>query len=244
MSLDPQTFADNLRSLRERISAAAARSNRDPENIRLMVVTKTFPLEYIEVARKAGLTLFGENRIQEAQAKYQSLTDDPDLELHLIGHLQRNKAKIAASLFRCVQSIDKLQTAEALNRYCSEIGRTVDILLELNTSGEETKFGYIDAEQLWQGCGQIAGLSSLRIRGVMTVGPFTSDRDRMRRSFASLRECLEGLRSRYPELSLDTLSMGMSGDFEIAVEEGATMIRVGTVLFGLRGGADSWGSDG
>jgi hypothetical protein len=191
------------------------------------------------VARQAGLTLFGENRVQEAREKYQSPADDPELELHLIGHLQRNKAKIAASLFRCVQSIDKLETAEALNRHCAELGRRMEVLLELNTSGEQTKFGFADAEQLWRTCEDISRLDSLRIRGVMTVGPFTADQDRMRRSFASLRECRDGLRSRYPELSLDILSMGMSADFEIAIEEGATLIRLGTVLFGPRGVADA-----
>ena len=238
MAVDLQTFTENLHSVRDRIAEAASRSGRKPEDIQLMAVTKTFPLEFIEVARLAGLRLFGENRVQEAQSKYQSLADDPQLELHLIGHLQRNKAKTAASLFRCVQSIDKLATAEALNRYCGERGGEMDILLELNTSGEETKFGFAAAEQLWEACAQIAGLDSLRIRGVMTVGPFTTDRDRMRRAFASLRECLEGLRSRYRKLPLDILSMGMSGDFEIAIEEGATMIRLGTVLFGPRGGAN------
>lgn len=236
MSLDPRVLADNLRSVRERMAEAARRSGRDPGEIRLMAVTKTFPLEYIEAARQAGLTLFGENRIQEAQGKYRPLADDPQLELHLIGHLQRNKARIAASLFRCVQSIDKLETAEALNRHCADLEATMDILLELNTSGEETKFGFAEAEQLWRACERIARLGALRIRGVMTVGPFTTDRERMRRSFASLRECREGLQSRYPELSPDTLSMGMSGDFEIAIEEGATLIRLGTALFGHRGG--------
>ena len=235
MNIEDQKFSEHLHAVRERIASAAVRSGRNPEEIRLMAVTKTFPAEYIEAARQAGLTLFGENRVQEAQEKYQSLVDDSRLELHLIGHLQRNKARIAASLFRCVQSIDKMATAEALDRYCGELGRSMDILLELNTSGEETKFGFSGAEQLWAACGPIARLESLRVRGVMTVGPFTTDKDRMRRSFASLRECLEGLRSRYPELLLDTLSMGMSGDFEIAIEEGATMIRLGTVLFGPRG---------
>ncbi len=238
MAIDLKTLSDNLRSVRERIAEAADRAGRNPEEIRLMAVTKTFPLEYIEAAREAGLTLFGENRIQEAQAKYGSLADDTELELHLVGHLQRNKAKTAASLFRCVQSIDKLETAEALNRHCADLGRTVDILLELNTSGEETKFGFTEAEQLWEACERIARLEALRVRGVMTVGPFTTDRDRMRRSFVTLRECRDGLRSRYPELSIDTLSMGMSGDFEIAIEEGATMIRLGTVLFGPRGTCD------
>ena len=236
MSIDEQTFSANLRSVRQRIEAAASRAGRNPEDIRLMAVTKTFPLEYIEVARQAGLTLFGENRVQEAQSKYQSLIDDSQLELHLIGHLQRNKAKVSASLFRCVQSIDKLATAEALNRHCGELGRKMDILLELNTSGEETKFGFPRAEQLWAACDPIARLECLQIRGVMTVGPFTTDKDRMRKSFASLRECRDGLLSRYPELSADVLSMGMSGDFEIAIEEGATLIRLGTVLFGSRGG--------
>jgi pyridoxal phosphate enzyme (YggS family) len=239
MRLDPNTFADNLRSVRERIARAADRSGRHTADIRLMAVTKTFPLHYVEVAREAGLTLFGENRVQEAQGKYEALKDDPDLELHLIGHLQRNKAKIAASLFRCVQSIDKLQTAEALNRHCAELGRSMDILLELNTSGEETKFGFDDAERLWRGCEQIMRFQALRIRGVMTVGPFTADRERMRRSFAALRECRDGLRTRFTELNSDVLSMGMSGDFEIAIEEGATMIRLGTVLFGPRGGGDA-----
>jgi pyridoxal phosphate enzyme (YggS family) len=164
MSLDPRVLADNLRSVRERMSAAASRAGRDPGEIRLMAVTKTFPLEYIEAARKAGLILFGENRIQEAQAKYRSLSDDSELELHLIGHLQRNKAKTAASLFRCVQSIDKLATAETLNRYCGELGGKMDILLELNTSGEDTKFGFAEAEQLWRACGQITRLEALRIR--------------------------------------------------------------------------------
>jgi pyridoxal phosphate enzyme (YggS family) len=238
MAIDLQTFTDNLHSVRGRIADAASRSGRKPDEVRLMAVTKTFPLEYIEVARAAGLRLFGENRVQEAQSKYQSLVDDPQLELHLIGHLQRNKAKTAASVFRCVQSIDKLSTAEALDRHCEERGRKMDVLLELNTSGEETKFGFAAAEQLWEACGRIAGLGSLRVRGVMTVGPFTTDRGRMRRAFASLRQCLEELRSRYRELPLDVLSMGMSGDFELAIEEGATMVRLGTVLFGPRGAAN------
>jgi pyridoxal phosphate enzyme (YggS family) len=236
MSLDIETLQSNLSQVRTRISETAARVGRDPADIRLMAVTKTLPLETIQLGRQTGLTLFGENRIQEAQSKYGVLVETEDLELHLIGHLQRNKAKIAASLFQCVQSIDKLETAEALNRHCADLGRTIDILLELNTSGEASKFGFETADDLWRGCGEITRLEQLRIRGVMTVGPFTSDRDRIRRAFSHLRDSLEGLRTRYPQLPLDTLSMGMSADFEIAIEEGATMLRLGTVLFGERPG--------
>jgi len=221
------------------MAEAARRIGRDVADIRLLAVTKTFPSSYIDVARAGGVTLFGENRVQEAQSKYQSLLGS-GIELHLVGHLQRNKAKIAASLFRCVQSIDKLQTAEALNRHCSELGRKMDILLEFNTSGEDTKFGFVEEYQLEEACENIAKLECLSVRGLMTIGPFTTDQDRVRRAFARLQKMYLSLQDRYPELSLDTLSMGMSSDFEIAIEEGANLIRLGTVLFGSRSpGSDS-----
>ena len=237
MNLDLSIFSKRLSEVRERIAAAARRAGRDPREIRLMAVTKTFPWTYVETAIQAGLTLFGENRVQEAQSKYPSELPDPGVELHLIGHLQRNKAKIAASLFRCVQSIDKVQTAAALERHCAQLERSMEILMELNTSGEASKFGYGDPEQLWRDCETIAGFPHLRIRGVMTVGPFTDNRDRMRRAFADLRLCAAGLNKRYPELGANIVSMGMSGDFEIAVEEGANLIRLGTILFGARAGS-------
>jgi len=235
MNIDLDVFTDNLRSARKRMAEAARRAGRDAADIRLLAVTKTLPSSYIDVARAAGLTLFGENRVQEAQGKYQSLVSS-GIELHLIGHLQRNKAKIAASLFRCVQSIDKLQTAEALNRHCSELGGKMDILLEFNTSGEDTKFGFVEEKQLEEACENITRLDHLRVRGLMTIGPFTTDQDRVRRAFARLQKMYQGLQDRYPELSLDILSMGMSSDFEVAIEEGANLIRLGTVLFGSRYG--------
>lgn len=238
MNINLEVFTDNLQSVRKRMAEAARRAGRDAADIRLLAVTKAFPSSCIDVARAAGLTLFGENRVQEAQSKYLSLAGS-GIELHLIGHLQRNKAKIAASLFHCVQSIDKLQTAEALNRHCSELGRKMDILLEFNTSGEDTKFGFVEEKQLEEACENIARLDHLCIRGLMTVGPFTADRDRVRRAFARLRKMYQGLQDRYTDLSLDTLSMGMSSDFEVAIEEGANLIRLGTVLFGSR----STGSD-
>jgi pyridoxal phosphate enzyme (YggS family) len=235
MNINLEVFTDNLCSARKRMAEAARQAGRDAEDIRLLAVTKTLPSSYIDVARAAGLTLFGENRVQEAQSKYQSLVSS-GIELHLIGHLQRNKAKIAASLFHCVQSIDKLQTAEALNRHCSELGRKMDILLEFNTSEEDTKFGFVEEKRLEETCEKITKLDHLCVRGLMTIGPFTTDRDRIRRAFARLQKMYQGLQDRYPELSLDTLSMGMSSDFEVAIEEGANLIRLGTVLFGSRHG--------
>jgi pyridoxal phosphate enzyme (YggS family) len=229
----------NLSAVRERIGAAAARAGRRPEEIQLMAVTKTFPVEYVQLAHRAGVTLFGENRVQEAATKYGPLLgtppEGPPLRLHLIGHLQRNKARAAAELFACVQSIDKLQTAEALDRHCVERGRRMEVLLELNTSGEQTKFGVGSETEMAELLEGVAALPALRPCGLMTVGPLTGEEGRIRRAFARLRALLDALRSRFPELPLHTLSMGMSGDFETAIEEGATMVRLGTALFGTRG---------
>ncbi len=238
MMIDVKTLEGNLLRVRERANDALRRSGRPEGVVALMAVTKTHPREIIDVARAAGLTLFGENRIQEAQSKYQSILQNREvspLTLHLVGHLQRNKAKVAASLFRCVQSIDKLETAEALDRHCGALGSKMDVLLEMNTSGEATKFGFGDERGLAETLERIAVLENLRVRGLMTIGPFTDDRDRIRAAFARLRKIYERLRRDYAELQFDTLSMGMSGDFEIAIEEGSTLIRLGTVLFGPRG---------
>ena len=241
---DLAILRENVQRVRERIHRAAERAGRDPAAVKLMAVTKAHPEGTVRLALQAGLTLLGENRVQEAAAKYLPLLNErsdsvgeetiPAFQLHLIGHLQRNKAKAAVPLFECVQSIDKLATAEALDRSCGEAGKTIDVLVELNTSGEESKFGFESDDELRRALPQIAGLAHLRVRGLMTVGPFTSEQERIRRAFAGLRELFEKLRREHPELGFDTLSMGMSGDFEIAVEEGATMVRLGTVLFGPR----------
>jgi pyridoxal phosphate enzyme (YggS family) len=245
MSVNLAELRDNVKEVRQRIAGAARRSGRDPADVRLMAVTKSFPADQVRIARQAGLDLFGENRVQEAQAKYEPLVlsvsaDEPPqealgpVELHLIGHLQRNKAKIAARLFRCVQSIDKPETARALDGQCAEAGTRMDVLLEVNTSGEDSKFGFRDEEKLNQTIEEVLELEQLTVRGLMTIGPFTEDRDRIRRAFAELRELYERLQELYPQLDLDVLSMGMSGDFEIAIEEGATLVRLGTALFGPR----------
>jgi pyridoxal phosphate enzyme (YggS family) len=242
---DPQEIARNLEQVRSALDRAAARAGRDPRGVAVMAVTKNFTIAEVQAACSAGLNLFGENRVQEAEAKYgaQGPLDGagrpgrpglPPLSLHLIGHLQRNKARKAAGLFEAVDSIDKLETAQALEAACAAAGRTLDILLEMNTSGEPTKFGFAGEEQLEAAVEPILGLPHLRLRGLMTVGPLTADREQVRAAFRRLARLFERLRSRYPGQPLEVLSMGMSGDFETAVEEGSTLVRLGTALFGPR----------
>jgi len=246
-ALDLPCLRDNLQRVREGIHRAAERSGRDGGSVELMAVTKTHPLATVRLAIEAGLELFGENRVQEAELKYALLVSErsePEqglaagqaaaFRLHLIGHLQRNKAKNAAALFGCVQSIDKPETAEALERACASAGRTLDILLELNTSGEESKFGFESEDELRRCLPGLAACEHLRLRGLMTVGPFTGDRERIRQAFARLYRLYRRLEEEHQFADFDTVSMGMSGDYEIAVEEGATMVRLGTVLFGPR----------
>ena len=225
-------LAGRVASIRERIAAAARRAGRDPSEVRLMAITKTFPPSTVGEAMAAGLTLFGENRVAEAQAKFGGLEDA--CELHLVGHLQRNKAAVAAGLFSCVQSIDKPETAEALARHCEALGRRMDVLIEYNTSGEATKSGVRDRDGLAACLAAVHRLPVLRLRGLMTVGPLGGGPPEVRRAFRLLRQLFEDVRAERQPEGIDTLSMGMSGDFEVAVEEGATMVRLGTALFGDR----------
>ncbi len=233
------TLASNLAEVRSRIAEAARRSGRDPSAVRLMAVTKGFPRETVLEALQAGAALLGENRVQEAEAKFAGLVEEGGaqgaagrLELHLIGHLQTNKARTAAGIFSCVQSIDSVHTAEALDARCGERGREMDVLLELNTSGEASKSGFAGREDLARALPEIEKLPRLRVRGLMTVGPLTDDRGAVRSAFERLREAFDDLRAGRP--GFDIRSMGMSSDFELAVEEGSTLVRVGTALFGPR----------
>jgi pyridoxal phosphate enzyme (YggS family) len=225
-----RTVAESLAEVRARADAAARKSGRNPSDVRLMAVTKGFPREVVAETLAAGASLFGENRVLEAEAKFADLTGT--CELHLIGHLQTNKARAAAALFSCVQSIDSLHTAGALQARCAERGRSMDVLLELNTSGEETKSGFPGRDELLSCLEAMHGLPQLRPRGLMTVGPLTDDPGRIRASFSLLRRLFEEIRGFSP--GFDTISMGMSSDFELAIEEGSTLVRVGTALFGPR----------
>jgi pyridoxal phosphate enzyme (YggS family) len=227
-----ERIKSNFDRITARIGEAAQRVGRDPAEVRLMAVTKTLSKNVVEAAVQSGVRLFGENRVREAVEKYTDLKQG--LELHLIGHLQRNKAKAAAKLFDWVESIDKIATAEHLNKRAAEVERKIDVLLEVNTSGDEGKFGVRRDDELWSLVDQVLPLEHLAIRGLMTVGPFTDDGQRLRLAFSRLRRLFETAQGRLPRQRIDTLSMGMSNDYEIAVEEGSTLVRIGTALFGPR----------
>jgi pyridoxal phosphate enzyme (YggS family) len=217
-----------------RIAAACARAGRDGDDVTLVAVSKTVPPEALRDAVAAGLDLLGENRVQEAVAKVPQV---PGARWHLVGPLQSNKAHPALEVFDTIESVDSVKLARRLDRLVPETrpGPRYPILVEVNVDRDPAKAGFapdaVDAAM-----GEIVDLQHLEVRGLMTVGRFTSDRDEARRTFASLRELAERCRSRWPDLGPE-LSMGMSDDFELAIEEGATIVRVGRALFGERADA-------
>jgi pyridoxal phosphate enzyme (YggS family) len=218
----------------ERIEKACDSAGRDKNEIRLMGVSKFHGAAEVTEAIEAGLTLFGENRVQEAKEKFpQILQNHPETELHMIGPLQRNKAKAAASLFACVQSLDRDEIVRALGQSTAGEGKVLDVLFELHT-GEESKTGYGSLDTLSRGIECAMNFPSLKIRGLMTMAPFTDDRRAVAASFKTLYEARETLKRRFPQTDFCVLSMGMSGDFEIAIAEGATLLRIGTSIFGER----------
>ena len=221
----------NWASLKDRIKRACDLAQRDFDEIEVIAVGKTRTAEEIRAALDCGLHIVGENRVQEAEVKSDSLP--VSVSWHLIGHLQRNKTKKAVALFDMVQSLDSLPLAQALDRQARELDKSQEVLLQINTSGEETKFGAppAQARNLAQG---VAECANLRVRGLMTIGAHTDDEDEIRTSFRALRETAEELRETSSRIEMSILSMGMSGDFEIAISEGANMIRLGTALFGPR----------
>ena len=221
---------ENLTRIRSRIDQACERSGRQPDSVRLMAVSKNQSPERVAEAASAGLTLFGENRIQEAKVK---IAQSPSqLEWHFIGHLQSNKSRDAVSLFHVVQGVDSLALAEELQKQAIKQARSLPILLEVNVAGESSKFGW-NPDRLLTELLQLNGLPQLEVHGLMTIAPYAVDPERVRPVFRHLRE----LRDRCADLlgaPLPVLSMGMSGDLEVAIEEGATLVRVGTALFGER----------
>jgi hypothetical protein len=226
------TIADNLASIQERISKAALRAGRDPAAIRLVAVSKTVSAESIREAIAAGVTILGENYVQEARNKIARI--GKQVEWHFIGHLQSNKARSAVDLFSMIHSVDRLSLAEALNQEANKQGKILPVLIQVNISGEESKSG-INPQETLQLLERIAGLQHLSVQGLMTMPPWFEDPEDARPHFNALRKLREELANiKIHGVSLQELSMGMSGDFEVAIEEGATLVRVGTAIFGPR----------
>jgi len=216
----------------DRMDQAAKRAGRDPEEIKLVTVSKTVEPARIREAIEAGVTILGENYVQEARRKIEEIGHG--IQWHMIGHLQTNKAKYAVSLFDYVHSIDGISLAREIDRRAAQKGRRVRALVEVNLSGETSKFG-IDPEDVMELIQHVASLKHISIEGLMTMPPYFDDPERARPYFVGLRELRDRVRREKIEgLRMDELSMGMSGDFEAAIEEGATMIRVGTAIFGER----------
>ena len=230
------SIATNLEAVRTRIAAAAHRCGRKADGISLLAVSKTFPPEAIREAYAAGQRLFGENKVQEFEKKAVDLNDLTAAEFHMIGHLQSNKSKPAVELFQAVDSVDSLKLAERLNAAAAEFNKTLPILLEINVGGEEAKSGIsLDWTEVEPFLAYAAKWKNLQIDGLMTLPPYTEDPEGARPYFHQLRELRDEIaRRNFPGVKMDVLSMGMSHDFEVAIEEGSTCVRVGTAIFGER----------
>jgi pyridoxal phosphate enzyme (YggS family) len=230
------SIAENIAQVRQLIAAAARRAGRNPDEITLMAVSKTFPAESIREAYAAGLRVFGENRVQEFAGKAAALRDLTDVEWHLIGHLQTNKAAKAAELFDAVDSLDSVRMAEKLNASAATAGKMLSVLIEINVGGETAKSGVApDSDELEQILTGAPRWGKLKISGLMTVPPYAEDPEGSRSFFRRLRQIRDRIAARsLPQIRMAALSMGMSHDFEVAIEEGATCVRVGTAIFGER----------
>jgi pyridoxal phosphate enzyme (YggS family) len=230
-------IAARLDGLEERIEAACRRSGRRRSEIQVMAVTKFHPLQSVETAYAAGIRLFGENRVQEGKEKFTGFWEgrprDGSVMLHLIGSLQRNKAKAAAAFFDCIQSVDRDSLVDELGNLTMGREYPLMVMLEYHT-GEETKAGFPDMDSLFRAAERALCFPGLRPVGLMTMAPFTDDEAAIRASFRKLADARDELENRFPG-RWPCLSMGMTGDFEIAIEEGSTLIRIGTAIFGERG---------
>jgi hypothetical protein len=226
------SIADNLKTVMDRIAAAARRAGRDPSSVKLVVVTKTVDIARIREAVAADATVLGENRVQEAKEKIEAL--GPVASWHLIGRLQTNKAKYAVRLFDLIHSVDTIELAREIVKQAAKTGKVQDVLIEVNIAGEASKAGIAEQEAA-DLVRNAATLGSVSIRGLMTMPPFSENPEDSRPYFRTLRELAAHIsREGIPGVSMQELSMGMSGDFIVAVEEGATLVRVGTAIFGER----------
>jgi len=229
------SIAANLEKVQKRIAAAAARSGRSLEEIQLVAVTKTQPAQTVLEGVEAGVKIIGENRVQEALAKHSQIGERVKWHLigwHLIGHLQKNKVKKALPIFEMIHSVDSLELAQEINRQAARLGKTIDILLQVNVSGELSKFG-LPPEQTYEVARQVSDLRNVNLCGLMTIPPLSRNPEDSRPYFQALAKLKEELTQQGIE-GLKYLSMGMSNDFDVAIEEGANFVRVGSAIFGER----------
>ncbi len=227
-------FQHNLAQVHASIRAACLRSGRDPASVRLLPVSKTVDVERIRAAHAAGCHFLGENKVQEAYAKWEALSDLADLRWSVIGHLQTNKAKLVARFASEFQALDSLRVARALETHLQAEGRSLDVLVQVNSSGESSKYG-LPPDAVTGFVRELPAFSALRVRGLMTLAALSDDEARVRRCFVVMRELRERLRQDGPPgVDIHELSMGMSGDYTMAIEEGATIVRVGQAIFGAR----------
>ncbi len=225
------SIADNVQAVRARMEAACDRSFRDPADVRLVAVTKTVDVAGVIEAVEAGIDCIGENRIQEAAGKFGGL---PPVERHLVGHLQTNKVKRALELFDVIQSIDSVRLAREVSIRSETAGRRMPVFAEVNTSGEESKYG-LEPDETFAAIEEMADLGGIEIVGLMTIGAFLPDPEDVRPCFRRLRAIRDEIEDRViPGVRMEHLSMGMTNDFEVAIEEGATIVRVGRAIFGER----------
>jgi len=233
-------FRHNLAAVRARIATACRRVGRDPASVRLLPVSKTKPESSLRMAHAAGCRMLGENKVQEAHRKWEAMQDLTDLHWSVIGHLQTNKARLVARFAAEFQALDSLRLAEALERRLQAEGRSLDVFVQVNTSGEASKYG-LAPEEVPAFVHALSAFTALHVRGLMTLALFSSEAERVRQCFVLLRSLRDRVRQSAPAgVCLDELSMGMSGDFEIAIEEGATVVRVGQAIFGARPMPDSY----
>jgi PLP dependent protein len=230
------SISQNIARVREQIDSAARRAGREPQSVTLMAVTKTVSPELIREAYEAGVRVFGENRMQEFAAKHDALGDLKDAEWHMVGHLQSNKAHAAAELFHAIDSIDSVRLLQRLNSAAKELGKALLVLIEINIGGEAAKSGIApESSELEEMLNFAETCGSIKIRGLMAVPPYDDDPEKSRPYFRKMRALFEQIAARrLPAVNMQTLSMGMSHDFEVAIEEGSTCVRVGTAIFGKR----------
>jgi pyridoxal phosphate enzyme (YggS family) len=233
------SIRENYQRVLDQISNAAQRSGQDPRAVRLVVVTKTQPVEIIQAAIEAGVRILGENYPEEGVMKIQSLPAQTGVEWHMIGHVQSRKARLVTDHFALLHSLDSLKLAQRLDRFAAESQRVLPVLLELNVGGEESKSGWdastdLEWESVLPEISELLNLPNLQVRGLMTMPPLGMDPQDSRRFFQRLRSLRDQLVSHFPQADWHELSMGTSSDFEVAVEEGATLVRVGTAIVGAR----------